>query len=1034
VNAVEFRLLGSIDAHIDGQPVDLGHARQRRVLAALLVDAERLVPVDSLVHRVWGDDPPPRAHSTLYSYLSRLRRALSLAPNTTYIQRQPGGYVATVDPAVVDLHRFRQLVARARAADEPDHAAHLLEQALALWRGEPFTSADNPWFATQRETLLRERESAELDLIDFRLSRGEHRDVLDDLTTRSVANPLNERLVGQLMLALYRHGLRAEALAAYERTRVRLSDELGVDPSPPLRRLHLQILDTDPALAPTTPRESVAPYTDLAPEHGVQARTWSAPALLPPDIADFTGRVAETAALRGHLTVGWAGDRAGAMLVSTVVGMGGVGKTALALHVAHLVAESYPDGQLWVTLHGAEATPLRPGDVLARFLRAIGVPDRAIPADPVERAEVYRTLLAGRRVLVVLDNAASEEQVRPLLPGSATCAVVLTSRTRLTGIEGAQRIDLDVFPARDAMALLARVAGAGRVADEADAAAELVELCGGLPLGMRIAGARLAARPTWRLAHLVAMLRDERRRLDQLATGDLGVRASLALSYRGLGERPRRLFRLLGLFDVPDFPGWLAATILECSLEEGEAHAEALVDAQLLTVSGTDPAGQYRYRFHDLVRLVAAECAEAEESEEDRARALSRGLGGWLALAERMAATIPGPSYASVNGSAHRPPTDHILPGFRSEWAGNWFDAEYAALLAAVRQACRLCMDELAFDLAGCLEKFFDVRGMYADWTVINTEVMAVCRAAGNLLGEAVMLRGLIDVTTWITDDRGGDAMARQHAEATRLLAMFTELRHEPGMSDATVMCAWSMSATGAHADAIATATRALLLARRSGHIGGQVRSELALALAHFEKGELETALTHAGNALERARALGNARCEATALQFAGIGHCAAGNLDTSRRMLEQSLTIARSYRDNYTEVLTLLALARLHFQRGDPEARAAAEHAHRLSHEYTMSHHLATALGLLGEIELSDGRPARAVPYLEESVALWRTRGWYSYQAEALTALGRARAGTDTAGARAAYSEARALFDQLGDTARAAELAELVRSTEPRP
>jgi tetratricopeptide (TPR) repeat protein len=658
--------------------------------------------------------------------------------------------------------------------------------------------------------------------------------------------------------------------------------------------------------------------------------------------------------------------------------------------------------------------------------------DRAIPADPIERAEVYRTHLAGRKVLVVLDNAEAEEQVRLLLPGAPTCAVVITSRARLSGIEGAQRINLEVFSSDEAARLLARIVNDERVIAQAEEAAEIVELCGRLPLAVRIAGARLAARPAWRLAHLTAMLSDERRRLDRLAAGDLAVRASLALSYRGLDEQPRRLFRLLGLFAVPDFPAWLGAAVLDSSLEQATEHTEALVDAQLLTVTGTDPAGQYRYRFHDLVRLFASECASIEEPGDNHISALSRGLGGWLALAERMATQIPGPCYAHISGPAPRPAIDweeHLLRSFRGRYAENWFDAERTALVSAVRQAAKLGLHDLAFDLAGCLEKYFDLRGMYPDWASLNTEVLTVCQDAGNRVGEAVMLRGLIDVTTWITEGHDGDAMARHHAEATRLLDMFTELGHEQGMSDAAVMCSWSLTATGKYSDAVTVATRALRLAERSDHLGGQVRAELALAVAHFEHRHLDAALKHANNALNKARALGNARCEATALQFAGIGHREAGNFDTSRRMLDESLAISRKYQDAYTEGLTLLALARLHVQRGDPDARKVAETALSLSREYNMSHHLAEALEILGGIELASGNPARAIPHLEESVALWRTRGWHSFQASALTSLGMAYTGIDPPAARKAFKEAYALFIQLDDTPKAAELKLLVEA-----
>ncbi|MGC7094286.1 BTAD domain-containing putative transcriptional regulator [Amycolatopsis lurida] len=1009
--AAEFSLLGAIEARENGRPIALGHARQRQVLAVLLVDADRQVPVGRLVDRVWGERATKGVQATLYSYLSRLRQALSPLTPAASIERGPGGYLLAVDPGTVDLHRFRSLTARARAA-ENGQAMALFEQALALWRGEPFATVDSPWFNGLREALHRERFAAELELNDLRLRCGRTGEVVTACSTVLAAQPFNERLAGQLMLALYRSGRTADALACYERTRRHLAEELGVDPGEALTRLHLGILGADPALATPEAHEDA----DAGPGSPVGVRAWSPPALLPAGVPDFTGRPGESAVLREELT-----GRAG---VTVIAGMGGVGKTALAVHAAHQVAEAYPDGQLWANLRGAEASPLKPGDVLARFLRAFGVADRAIPAEPAERAELYRTLLAGRKVLVLLDNAASEEQVRPLLPGTPTSAVVITSRARLTALEGARRIDLDVFTADEAVGLLARVAGAHRVHAEAEDAHEIVGLCGALPLGVRIAGARLAARPAWRLAHLAAQLRDAR--LDRLATGDLAVRASLTLSYRGLEERERRLFRLLGLFEVPDFPAWLAATVLDCPVDEATEHAEALVDAHLLSVSGTDPAGQYRYRFHDLVRLFAAERAEAEEPEDVRRRVLSRGLGGWLALAERMAAKIPGPCYASISGNAVRPPVERVLRGFRDEWADSWFDAERAALLSAVRQACRLRDAELAFDLAGCLEKYFDLRGTYPDWAKLNTEVMAVCRETGNRLGEAVMLRGLLDVTTWITDGRDGNAMARLHAEALRLLEMFTGLGHERGMSDAAVMCAWSFTATGAYTEAVAMAERALRLAEGSDHLGGRIRAELALALAHFQNRHVDVAITHADNALEHARVLGNPRCVATALQFAGIGHRELGRFDTSRRMLEESLAVSRRYRDNYTEVLTLLALARLHFQCGDPEAMPTAEASLALSREYRMTHHLAEALELLGELELAAGNPAGAVPHLEESVALWRTRGWHSFLATALTALGKAYSATDPRAAVTVFDEARALFHQAGDPGQAAELGRL--------
>ncbi|ONI75086.1 hypothetical protein ALI144C_40725 [Actinosynnema sp. ALI-1.44] len=1013
---MEFGLLGTIEARSGNHQVDLGHARQRLVLAALLVDADRLVPVGNLADRIWGDNIPHSGLTPLYGYVSRLRQALAPIERDMRIVRQPGGYMAAVRPATVDLHRFRQLLGQARATDEPDRAIVLFNQALDLWRGEPFAGVDKPWFNNQRAVLLRERESAEVDLRDLRLRRGEHAEVLSEVSGAYEADPMNERVAGQLMLALYRHGRQAEALTCYERTRTRLADELGVPPSPQLQGLYQRILDADPGLLAAA--EPVRP--PAAP--GEQARAWSAPALLPPSVPDFTGRMAETALLFKHLNHEWGSGAA----VTTIVGMGGVGKTALSVYAAHNAAASYTDGQLWANLRGASATPADPTDVLARFLRALGVPERAIPVDPDERVAAYRTLVNGRRILILLDDAASEEQVRPLLPGAPTCAVVITSRAGLAGLEGAHRIDLDVFAADEAVDLFTHIVGEDRVRRERQVATEIVELCGGLPLAVRIAGARLAARPAWKLAHLAAMLSDERRRLDQLSVGDLAVRASLVLSYRGLAEQPRRLLRLLGLFSTPDFPPWLPSVLLDCAVDEATGYAEALVDAHLLTTSGADAAGQYRYRCHDLVRLFAAERAEAEETAESRTGALARGFGGWLGLAERMAASVPGPCFAPIGSRAPRPPTGHVLPDLRPEWAVNWFDAERGALLAAVRQACRLGMADMAFDLAARMEKYFDVRGMYTDWIALNTEVLALCRETGNALGEAVMLRGLIDVTTWATDST--DAMARQYTEATRLKRMFTELGLPQGSADAALMCSWSLTANGSYGDAIEAANEALDLATRSGHVGGQARAEISLALAHFENRDFTAAMEHAGNALDRARELGNARCVATALQFTGIGHHMLGDFAASRRMLDESLAISRSYRDSYTEALTLLGLARLYFRIGDAAARPTAEAAVALSRDNTMSHHLAEALEILGGIELADGDNAAAVACLEESVALWRNRGWHSFHATALTTLGRAYADTDPQAARNALRAAHDLYVQVGNSAMAAEVAQLAR------
>ncbi|REF99451.1 tetratricopeptide repeat protein [Asanoa ferruginea] len=542
----------------------------------------------------------------------------------------------------------------------------------------------------------------------------------------------------------------------------------------------------------------------------------------------------------------------------------------------------------------------------------------------------------------------------------------------------------------------------------------IVRLCGRLPLAVRIAGARLAARPQWSLDHLVRVLTDERQRLNGLVTGDLGVRASIASSYRALGGEVARLFRLLGTLDVPDFAGWVAAAVLDSSLDDGVAALEALVDAHLLAVTPATAPGQYRYRFHDLVRLYARERAEAEELPEERITSVSRALGAWLGMAEVMSDQTPGPCYAPIRGAAARLRVDPADVSDVDPVA--WFDAECAALMRAVSQACALGLDELAYELAGCLERYFDLRGMYAEWSETNSRVLRLCEDTGNLRGQATMLRGLIEVRTWNNPEQDADAMAALLADATRLRDTFAAVGEERGVADALVLCSWAHTAKGGYDQARAAGTESLRLATSTGHLGGQARALVALALAAAETGQIAEAVGKLDQALVASRELGNPRHEATVLQFLGIAHCQIGNTDVSQRLLDAALAISRGCGDRYAEVLTMLALARLDLRRGDPSARAAAEAALAWGRHYNMRHHVADALSILGEISVAEGRPASAVPYLVESVAMWRKRGWLSFLASALVSLGLAFASSDQQAARAALTEAREIYTQLGD------------------
>jgi DNA-binding SARP family transcriptional activator len=573
--SVEFHLLGDVGARAGGRDLELGHARQWSVLVALLVEANRTVPSELLLDRVWGQARPHRALSTLYSYVSRLRRALAAVGTEVTIGRRTGGYVITVDPAAVDLHHFRDLTALARNASDPEALA-LFDQALALWRGRPFGGLNQPWLTEVRERLDRERLTAEMDRNDIRLRRGDHQALLASLSELSARHPLDERLAGQHMLALYRAGRQQDALERFGRTRFGLASELGLDPGPALDQLHHRILSSDPELSPIS-----AAVTATPPRAG-----------LPPLPASFTGRCTELTRLR----------EAGPLIA--VDGMAGVGKTALALTLAHHLCPMHPDGRLFLDLHAH--TPGRSArtasEVLGRLLNALGVPADRLPAEDADRAALWRERVHNRRFLVVLDNVESGAQVRPLLPVPQGSVVLITSRRRLTSLDGAALLTLNPLPDNDARQLFTHLLGDDRATTEPAAVADVVRLCGNLPLALRIAAARLRHRPQWSIEHLAARLADPRTRLAELEAEDHGVAAAFDLSYRTLTADQQRVFRLLGQASVSDLSSAGVAALAGLSTARAERLLGDLVDAHLVEEHTED-----RYRCTELLRAYAVQ-------------------------------------------------------------------------------------------------------------------------------------------------------------------------------------------------------------------------------------------------------------------------------------------------------------------------------------------------------------------------------------------------------------------------------------------
>ena len=757
--------------------------------------------------------------------------------------------------------------------------------------------------------------------------------------------------------------------------------------------------------------------------------TTVAPGLLPPSTRDFTGRVQEVAEILGLVEAG--GDHEGmtAVIVSAVAGKPGVGKTALAVHAAHRLrcGGRFPDGQLYVNLEGAQAHPLDPGEALARLLRALGVDGPSIPDALEERAERYRSLLADRRVLVVLDNAAGEAQVRPLLPGSPSCGVLVTSRARLTGLEGARLVDLDVLPLGPAVELLGRVAGHDRVAAEPDVAVAIVGYCGRLPLAIRIAGARLAGRPHWSLAQLAERLADERWRLDELVIGDLEVRTSIALSYRGLHQDARWAFRRLGLLHAPDFPAWVVASLLDIPPSQGEALAEDLVAAQLLEVAGLDRVGQLRYRFHDLVRLFAGERAAAEDSADQQAASLARALGGWLGLAEQAEWHAPDRSSGLAHGIALRWHATEAGPGAVSARPLDWFEAEHAALVAAVHQAATSGLDELAWDLAGCLSGYLETRGWYDDWAGTHQQALVSARRSGDHRGEAYLLRRLGDLH--MDQNRYDEASACYH----EALAVSDKLGDERGGAYAVYSLGIVQQTRGRLDEAAASYSAAWSSFQRTADRRGQAQARYGMGAICQEQGLPARALEHFQASLAAFRDLGERRGATHLLRWIGSLHTVVGQPDKAEEVLGECLAVNRALGDRLGEAYALGTLGELHVgRRRFPEAESALDQSLQVFLELGNQSGQGWALRNLGLLRIAQRRPADARCHLAESVRLFGSLGMPLGEGRGLVAMGDAHlAEGDRQRARQAYERALDLFERLNVPEGSAARARLATITD---
>lgn len=914
--------------------------RQRALLATLLLRADRPVGWDELAHSVWDGRPPAGARTTLQGYILRLRRLLGDAG--ARLLTQGSGYRLVVAPDEFDVQLFTRLRTEAEqaAADrEWSRCRELLLRAQGLWRGAPLQ--DVPGLAGHAELAwqLGEARLQSLELrLEAELELGRHTHALIELSTLAQGHPLRERFAGQLMLALYRSERQAEALEIYQRTRRTLVRELAVAPGRALQELHQRILLRDPELDAPSPQQSAPGSRTATAARAAAPVPAPAPAQLPPLTDDFTGRVGTAGQLLAHL--GAPAPEGAAPRSAAVVGPAGIGKTALALHVAHRLRAGFPDGQLYAAMAGAGPEPVPAHDVQGRFLRALGTPPDAVPAQQDERTALYRTMLAPRRVLIMLDDVRDAAQVRDLLPGSGASAVLLTARQDLPVLANTLSLGLETLSLDEGRSLFERIVGARRVQREPDAVTAVLGSCHGLPLAIRIAGARLATRPQWSIRLLADRLADTRRTLTELTAGELSVRAGLALGYAGLGPEPTaqgpglaRCFRLLGLGGLPQFGPSAAAALFGTSVERAEEVLEALVDHRLLEL----PHGG-QYRFHDLTRLYAEETAAAEESPEARAEAFGRLLAWFLSGAEAAAELLRpagrpalfGPERLSLGAAPGNRTADHDhthgpdAPRFRDqEQALDWFETELPTLVALSARAQRPGTEEFCWRLAEAMRQYFIVRRHWSDWISTYETGLAAAEIAGEPLGAARMRDGL--GTAYLD--------LRRFDDAARVTRAAIEAYRTMGRSDLQALALSNLTgvlaAQGSHREGMDAARQALRI-----QLEAQDHSAAAVTLGNLgmlqvADGQLAEAVDSYLDGLELSRKAGHQYAEAAILSNLGEAALARGTYPDAIAYCEEALVLCTAIGTEHGRAVTLSSLGQALDRSGrGEEARAALAEA----------------------------------------------------------------------------------------------------------
>jgi DNA-binding SARP family transcriptional activator/tetratricopeptide (TPR) repeat protein len=995
---MRFALLGPLVVVGDsGQQVPLAGPRLRVLLAALLLRADMPVPATLLAEAVWDGAPPAAAVDTLRSYVTRLRRALG-PDGGALIQARAPGYLIRLDGAELDMVKFEAGCRDAAAALRSgswSQASDVGTRALELWRGRPLLDVPSrllheevlPRLEELRVQALEDRAEAEMHLRHYEQLVPQLRGLTRDY-------PLRERFHAQLMLALYRCGRQAEALECYRDARSVLVQELGIEPGPELRRLHERVLagnagllaspraelgDLPPgnrAVGPDlaalpAPRGEATPGTaptkadgrlddaDARPEQQVgEARTdgaigppgrgsprlvlqpgepASVPRELPVGPAQFTGRVAELNTLTGLLDQQGAG---GTVVVCAVGGIAGIGKTALAVHWAHRVADRFPDGQLYVNLRGFGPTsaPADPTEAIRAFLESLGADRERIPVSLDGQAALYRSLLADKRVLIVLDNAHDASQVRPLLPASPGCLVLVTSRTSLAGlaaVEGARLVNLDVLTTADARELLTRRLGPERAAAEPDAVGELAVLCGRLPLALAITGARAASRPVVSLAALAAELRDVGSRLDALSTGEASsdLRTVFSWSRQQLTPETARMFRLLGIHPGPDVTVQGAASLAGAPVRQARQELAELTRASLVTehVPG-------RYSLHDLLHTYAAEQAHHTGSDIDRREAIGRMLDHYLHTAHA-AAVLINPAQEAVDLASPRPGTAPEQPAGRRQALG-WFEQEHQVLLAAVALAAGRGFDAHAWQLPWAMADFLQARGHWQQWAATQRTALAAAIRLGDPAAQALSGRLLANACITL----GDHDQARGHFASS--LTLYQQLGNRHGEAKIRQNLGMLAERQARYAEALRHAEQALCLYRAIGDKAAEAATLNNVGWCHGLLGDYRQARAFCREAVTLSAGTGHSRAEGYAWDSLGYAEHHLGNLAEAAACYRRALSLHRESGGRFDQADTLTHLG---------DARHAAGELTQASDAWQQ------ALAILEDLEHPEAEQVRA-------------------------------------------------------------------------